>query len=54
MHQQINELVGRDAITIQRFVVAPHAAIRTVLPAEIGNFHHAANEDFRAEDANAF
>ena len=51
LNQQFRKLVQFRAITAQFAILAAHPAIGTVLPAVIGNLHHPANKNPRAETA---
>src|SRR5207249_7017118 len=47
--EQFRQLIEPGAVAGQIAVVAPHAAIGAVFPAEIGDLDHAAQEDLAPE-----
>ena len=49
MNQHLGDFVVHGARAVERFVVAPHAAVMAILPAIVGNFHHAADENLPAK-----
>ena len=51
MDEQFGDILVLRAIALQRFVLPAHAAVAAILPAKVGNFDNATNENFISEMA---
>ncbi len=49
MNQHLGDFIVHGAGAVERLVVAPHAAVVAILPAIVGDFHHAADENLPAK-----
>jgi hypothetical protein len=49
IQDELGDLLRDRAISGEFPIISPHAAVRAILAAEIGDFNHAANENFTAK-----